>query len=242
MNRKRIFFIAILIILIVFSVFVFDQIKTGHDTNSNNTSEMTHEIIGNDSTVSVEVIRNLGNPDGQKMAYVVGVHPLENDTHKTFLKIFNTMNNLNCCYDLYIINVSEDFSKYGELLPDDQPGRQTGQDLALKYVYPEIVNGSYKFVADIHAHGGAYGEHNTFVFSPVEGSSGESYGRIVSNNTQNISYYDPQFTTSGPYLTIPLNEKGIPAIYFEENSFISQSIKDAHMLELINSIDSLKIS
>ena len=66
MNRKRIFFIAILIILIVFSVFVFDQIKTGHDTNSNNTSEMTHEIIGNDSTGSVEVIRNLGNPDGQK--------------------------------------------------------------------------------------------------------------------------------------------------------------------------------
>ena len=242
MNRKRIFFIAILIILIVFSVFVFDQIKTGHDTNSNNTSEMTHEIIGNDSTGSVEVIRNLGNPDGQKRAYVVGVHPLENDTHKTFLKIFQTMKDLNCCYDVYIINVSEDFSQYGQLLPDDQPGRQTGQDLALKYVYPEIVNGSYKFVADIHAHGGAYGEHNTFVFSPVDGSSGESYGRMVSNNTQNISYYNPGYTTSGPYLTIPLNEKGIPAIYFEENSFISQAIKDAHMLELIRSIDSLKIN
>ena len=162
-----------MIILILFSVVVFDQIKVGHDNPDNNTTTVTHEIIGNDSTGSVEVIRNMGNPDGQKRAYVVGVHPLENDTHKTFLKIFQTMKDLNCCYDVYIINVSEDFSQYGQLLPDDQPGRQTGQDLALKYVYPEIVNGSYKFVADIHAHGGAYGEHNTFVINCfVEGLCG----------------------------------------------------------------------
>ena len=240
MIRRRSLLIILLIIILLFSIFAFEQIKTAHDSNANDSTSITHEIIGNDSTGSVEVIRNLGNPDGEKMAYVVGVHPLENDTHKTFLNIFPTQTNLNYCYDVYIINVSEDFSKYGELLPDDQPGRQTGQDLALKYVYPEIVNGSYKFVVDVHAHGGAYGEHNTFVFSPVGNSSGENYGRLVSSSTQNVSYYDPEYTTSGPYLTIPLNENGIPAIYFEENSFFSQDIKDAHMLELIHAVDNLK--
>ena len=215
-----------------------------HDnmTTENNVtaSAITREFVGNDSTGSVEVIKNLGNPDGKKIAYVVGVHPLENDTHKTFLNIMPTLKVLNCCYDVYVINVSEDFSKYGELLPDDQPGRQTGQDLALKYVYPKIVNGSYELAVDVHAHGGAYGDHNTFVFSPVSGSKGASLGQNVSGSTQNISYYDPQFTTSGPYLTVPLNENGVPAFYFEENSFYSQDVKDLHMLELIKAVDNLK--
>ena len=151
------------------------------------------------------------------------------------------MDNLNYCYDIYVINVSEDFARYGQLLPDDEPGRQTGQDLALKYVYPKIVNGSYEMAVDVHAHGGAYGEHNTFVFSPVDGSVGESYGRNVSSGSQNISYYNPNHTTSGPYLTVPLNENGVPAFYFEENSFISQDIKDLHMLELIKGVDNLKL-
>ena len=133
-----------------------------------------------------------------------------------------------------------DYSSYGQLLPDDEPGRAEGQDLALKYVYPQIVNGSYMLAVDVHAHGGAYGDYNTFVFSPVDGSSGEVYGRNVSESSQNISYYNPQHTTSGPYLTVPLNENGVPAFYFEENSFISQDIKDSHMLELIDGVDNLK--
>lgn len=221
------------------AVFIHDNQSNQENTTA--TAAVTRELIGSDSSGSVEVIKNLGNPDGKKIAYVVGVHPLENDTHKTFLNMMPTLNDLNYCYDVYVINVSEDFSSYGELLPDDQPGRQTGQDLALKYVYPAIVNGSYELAVDVHAHGGAYGEHNTFVFSPVSGSEGEKLGQKVSGSAQNISYYDPQFTTSGPYLTVPLNENGVPAFYFEENSFISQDIKDLHMLELIKSVDNLKL-
>ena len=240
-NLRNLIFV---VIILIFAIVVITQIMPGNNNNTLNTkAEVSHEIISNNSAQdggSVEVIRNIGNPNGKKIACVVGVHPLENDTHKTFLKILPTMNNLNYCYDVYIINVTEDFSKYGSLHPDDQPGRQTGQELALKYVYPKIVNGSYEMALDVHAHGGAYGEHNTFVFSPVSGSVSESYGRNVSSSTQNISYYNPEFTTSGPYLTVPLNQNGVPAFYFEENSFISQNIKDAHMRELINAIDNLK--
>ena len=229
-----IFFILILAFAISYLIF----------NDSDTSSFSNHEVIANNSAQdngTVEVIKNVGNPNGKKVAYVVGVHPLENDTHKTFLKLMPTLDNLNYCYDIYIINVTEDFTKYGNLLPDDEPGRQTGQDLALKYVYPKIVNGSYELAVDVHAHGGAYGEYNTFVFSPVDESVGESYGRNVSSFTQNISYYNPNHTTSGPYLTVPLNENGVPAFYFEENSFISQDIKDMHMLELIRGVDKLKL-
>ena len=240
MNKKE-FRLLILIIFIIIFAFAISYLMF-HDSNTSTFSN--HEVIANNSAQdngTVEVIKNVGNPNGKKIAYVVGVHPLENDTHKTFLKLMPTLDNLNYCYDIYIINVTEDFSNYGNLLPDDQPGRQTGQDLALKYVYPKIVNGSYSLAVDVHAHGGAYGEYNTFVFSPVDGSVGESYGRNVSSDSQNISYYNPNHTTSGPYLTVPLNENGVPAFYFEENSFISQDIKDLHMLELIRGVDNLKL-
>lgn len=233
------------LILLIFIILIFAFAISYLIFNDSDTSSFSNtEIIANNSAQdngTVEVIKNIGNPNGKKIAYVVGVHPLENDTHKTFLKLMPTLDNLNYCYDIYIINVTEDFSSYGNLLPDDQPGRQTGQDLALKYVYPKIVNGSYELAVDVHAHGGAYGEYNTFVFSPVDGSVGESYGRNVSSLSQNISYYNPNHTTSGPYLTVPLNQNGVPAFYFEENSFYSQDIKDLHMLELIKAVDSLKI-
>ncbi len=245
-ERKYILILLFIIAVFICGSFVFNQFVEMHEGNDNaadNASAVTHEIIANNSAQdggSVEVIRNMGNPNGKKIAYVVGVHPLENDTHQTFLKIFSQLKNQNYCYDVYIINVSEDFSQYGELSPDDEPGRATGQDLALKYVYPQIVNGSYELAVDVHAHGGVYA-YDTFVFSPVDGSVGESYGRNVSNHTQNVSYYNPYQTTSGPYLTIPLNENGVPAFYYEENSYFSQDIKDSHMRELVNAVDNLKL-
>lgn len=241
MLKRR--YILILLILIFVSVFAFINISQMANNGLDDNSAVTREIIANDSATdlgTVEVIKNVGNPNGKKIAYVVGVHPLENDTHQTFLKLMPTLNDLNYCYDIYVINVTEDFSAYGNLSPDDNPGRETGQNIAYKYVYPEIVNGSYELAVDVHAHGGAYGDYNTFVFSPVDGSAGESYGRNVSQSTENISYYNPYYTTSGPYLTIPLNQHGIPAFYFEENSYISQDIKDRHMLELIHAVDNLK--
>lgn len=245
MFKKRYLFIILIILIIAVYGFVsINQMAKNGFENSNDTSTITREIIANNSAEdlgTVEVIKNVGNQDSsKKIAYVVGVHPLENDTHRTLLKLLPKQTNLNYNYDIYVINVTEDFSSYGKLLPDDNPGRDTGQNLAYKYVYPKIVNGSYDLAVDIHAHGGAY-PYNTFVFSPVDGGLGESYGRNVSQNTENVSYYNPYQTTSGPYLTIPLNEHGVPAFYFEENSFISQDIKDKHMLELINSIDHLKL-
>lgn len=242
MLKKEIRLIIIIIIILLISGIIISSFIIQSPSNEN---AVKHEIIANNSAQdngTVEVIRNIGNPNAPKIAYVVGVHPLENDTHKTFLKLLPNQSDLNYCYDIYIINVTEDFSKYGPLLPDDQPGRATGQDLEYKYVYPQIMNGSYKLAVDVHAHGGAYGDHDTFVFSPVSGSMGETYAQNVSKASQNISYYDPEFTTSGPYLTIPLNQNGVPAFYFEENSFISQNIKDLHMLELIKGIDNLKFS
>lgn len=240
--RKRNFRIVLLLLIVVLMcVFVYLSFSSHHEADSNQTD--VEAIVNNttESLGSVEVIKNIGNPDGEKIAYVVGVHPLENDTHRTLLNLLPKQADLNKCYDIYVINVSEDFSKYGTLHPDDEPGRDSGQYLEKQYVYPRVLNGSYKAAVDVHSHGGAY-ECDTFVFSPVSGGVGEKYSRMVSDACENVSYYDPGYGTSPPFLTIPLNEHGIPAFYFEENSYFSQDVKDSHMLELIRGVDNLKFS
>ena len=244
MNRYNII-IAILIVILcggilaVCSQFVFNN-DDGQTIAMQSSNATSRELIVNssDDPGSVEVIRNVGNPNGEKIAYVVGVHPLEHETHETLVKLLPQQNNLNYSYDIYIINVTEDVGHYGDGSSDNSQGRQNGQNLAYKYVYPKIVNGSYKAAIDVHSNIGAY-PYKTFVFSPVNEGSGEKYASDVAGKCENITYYSPESTTSGPFLTIPLNEHGIPAFYFEEYSFADQSTKDMHMLELIHAIDNL---
>ena len=242
MIKKR--YLAILLLIIVIAVYGFITVNQSvhhEQAVENNTTAITRELIGNDSTGSVEVIKNIGNPNGTRIAYVVGVHPLENDTHQTLLKLLPEMNDLNHCYDIYVINVDLNLSQYGQLYPDDEPGRAEGQDLAYKYVYPAILNGNYSLAIDVHSNVGAY-PYQTFVFSPVNEGPGEKFASDVAGNASDISYYSPPSTTSGPYLTIPLNENNIPSFYFEEYSFASQDVKDAHMMQLIGAVDNLQFS
>ena len=245
MNRYNIV-IIILIVMLCGGILAFaNQFIFNNDATqiipTQTTNATTRELIANssDEPGSVEVIRNVGNPNGEKIAYVVGLHPLEHLTHETLVNLLPKTDNLNYCYDIYIINVTEDVGHYGDGSSDNSKGRQNGQDLAYKYVYPEIVKGDYKAVIDVHSNVGAY-PYKTFVFCPVNGGTGEKYASDVASKCENISYYSPESTTSGPYLTIPVNEKGIPAFYYEEYSFADQETKDLHMKELIRAVDGLK--
>lgn len=237
-KREYLLILILLIVILAFSIAIVNVSHKETKLEINNTTY--NEIIANNTTGSVEVIRNIGNPNAKKIAYVVGVHPLENETHKTLVNLLPKLTNLNYCYDIYIINVTQDIGHYGDGSSDDSPGRQNGQNLALEYVYPEIANGNYSMAIDIHSNIGAY-PYKTFVFSPVKEALSVDYAHQIADNCTNISYYSPDSTTSGPYLTIPLNENGVPAFYYEEYSFAPQNEKDSHMMELINAVDALKL-
>lgn len=241
-KKEQVIIFILFIAIIVISMAIINEtvFNSSSEIKNESSNGSYRETIANDTSDpgSVEVIRNIGNPNGKRIAYVVGVHPLEYQTHETLLKLLPSVSNLNCCYDIYIINVTEDVGYYGDGSSDDSPGRQNGQDLEYKYVYPEILNGNYELVIDVHSNVGAY-PYQTFVFSPVLEGSGEKYATDVASKCVNITYYSPPSTTSGPYLTIPLNQNGIPAFYFEEYSFAPQDVKDAHMMELILAVDGL---
>ena len=237
MKREYIIISILIIIILILSGLIINEITFKKDSDNN---AVQREIIANSSNEpgTVEVIKNIGNPNGKKIAYVVGIHPLEYQTHRTLVNLLPNVSNLKNSYDIYIINVTEDVGYYGDGSSDNSQGRQNGQNLAYKYVYPQILNGNYDLVIDVHSNVGAY-PYKTFVFSPVKEVLASQYAEQVASNSQNISYYAPDSTTSGPYLTIPLNENQIPSFYFEEYSFASQDIKDVHMLELILNVDKL---
>ena len=240
MIKKEYVIISLLLIII----FILGMLILITLPDSNNDSSISYrQTIANnsDDPRTVEVIKNIGNPDGKKIAYVVGVHPLEHLTHETLVKLLPNRTNLNYCYDLYIINVTEGIGYYGDGLDNyENPGRQNGQNLAYNYVYPEIKNGNYELAIDVHSNIGAY-PYKTFVFSPVKEGLGVKYASDIADNSENITYYSPDTTTSGPFLTEPLNNNGIPAFYFEEYSFAPQEVKDSHVSELISSVDNLDI-
>ena len=238
-KKEYLLILALLVIIAVFSILIINSTVSSDDS----TNAVHREIIANSSQDpgTVEVIRNIGNPNGKRIAYVVGLHPLENQTHRTLVKLLPNMTNLNNSYDIYIINVTEDIGYYGDGLDNyENPGRQNGQNLAYEYVYPEIIKGDYDLAIDVHSNIGAY-PYKTFVFCPVREGLGQEYADDIANNCQNISYYAPETTTSGPFLTIPLNENGIPAFYYEEYSFAPQEAKDIHMMELILAVDNLNL-
>ena len=131
-----------LIIILTFSFLIITTLES----QAGNDQSTYRETLANDPNDpgTVDVIRNIGNPDGEKIAYVVGVHPLEHLTHETLVRMLPNMTGLRHCYDLYIINVTEDVGYYGDGLDNyENPGRQNGQNLAYNYVYPEIANGNY---------------------------------------------------------------------------------------------------
>ena len=233
----------LIIVLLVVIIAILSMLIMANLSDRNNHNQTIHETLANnrDDPGTVEVLRHIGNPDGEKIAYVVGVHPLEHLTHETLVKLLLKMTDLNYNYDIYIINVTNDIGSYGEGYSDqNNTGRQNGQYLAYKYVYPQIAKGNYKLAIDVHSNIGAY-PYKTFVFSPVKEGMATSYADDVAGMCENITYYNPESTTSGPYLTIPLNENGVPAFYYEEYSFAPQNIKDMHMMELINAVDNLEL-
>lgn len=239
-KKEHVIIVVLLIFIFALSIAIVNQM----DLNvSDDASPVRTEVLANNSDEpgTVEVIRNVGNPDGKRIAYVVGLHPLENLTHRTLVKLLCNMTDLNYCYDIYVVNVTEDIGYYGDGLSNgENPGRQHGQELAYRYVYPQIVNGNYELAIDVHSNIGAY-DYKTFVFSPVKEGLGSEYAQMIAQSSEDISYYAPDSTTSGPYLTIPLNENGVPAFYFEEYSFASQDDKDEHVTELILAVEKLDI-
>lgn len=167
-----------------------------------------------------------------KIAYIIGVHPNEHNSHQAILEaIKSNQNNLRYCYYVYQVQVTKDAADYSR-------GRMNGQLLAQEFVVSDIKKTDFKLAIDIHSHQGAY-EEERFIFAPVEGGAAEKIARDIKNKIPWMVYYFPFSQTSPEYVTIPIENAGIPVVIYETYLYEPYSLTRSHADVFVKQVDTL---
>ncbi|MGB9936399.1 MAG: hypothetical protein ACPK7O_01635 [Methanobacterium sp.] len=215
-----------------------DNLSDALNINSIKLSDM--ESLG--STEYGNVIKSgpYGNPYGtQKIAFIVGVHPLEENSHRAITASLLSLNkSLNSSYYIYSIHVSKDRDSYNN-------GRMNGQLLAKNFVVPDIQKNYFNLVIDVHSNRGGNFKNEIFVFVPQnEPESIKDANNIIAQIPWLVYYVPP--SEEGPkspaYVTIPLIESGNPALIYETYRYEPFDVTVKRAVDFIKGVDKLKLS
>ena len=170
-----------------------------------------------------------------KIAYLIGMHPLESKSHRALFEKLISKTDLNYCYYLYNINVKDKTT--------DSEGRDEGQLLAQEFVKDDIIEKNYSLFLDIHSNRGSMGpgkyEITNFVFAPGFDDKSSVYMDIIIDSIDEIIYYAPDFRSSPKYITEPTAEAGIATLVYECYSYEPMEVTLSLAGKLINIVDNL---
>ena len=175
-------------------------------------TEYESELLGRNDLGSVHLHGPFGDKDSKvRIAYVIGMHPLESKSHRALFEKLTAKTDLRNCYYLYNINVNEDSS--------ETEGRLEGQLLAQEFIRDDIIDKKYDLFLDIHSNRGPQGpgdyQITNFVFAPGFDDKSSEYMNRILDNMEEIVYYAPEFRSSPPYITEPTAKAGIPTLVYE---------------------------
>ena len=175
-------------------------------------TEYECELLGRNDLGSVHLHGPFGDKDSKvKIAYVIGMHPLESKSHRALFEKLTSKTDLRNCYYLYNINVNDDSS--------ETEGRLEGQLLAQEFIRNDIIRKEYNLFLDIHSNRGPDGpgdyQITNFIFAPGFDDKSSEYMNMIIDNMDEIVYYAPEFRSSPPYITEPTAEAGIPTLVYE---------------------------
>jgi hypothetical protein len=231
-RRNKIILLTIgLFFLFIATAAVSFNLYPSKTTINNNSTNI--KVLGSTSYGNVLKEGPFGNTSSKvKIAYIVGVHPLESDAHQAMIDSITEHNNtLKYCYYIYKVNVTENADNYNI-------GRMNGQLLANKLVVPDIENQNFQLAIDIHSNVGNWAE-TRFIFAPVNGTKAETIGMNIKSKLPWLAYYVPPNPTSTVYVTTPLINAGIPAIVYETYHNDSPETIRNHADEFLSVVDKL---
>ncbi|EKQ53896.1 MAG: hypothetical protein B655_1060 [Methanobacterium sp. Maddingley MBC34] len=246
MSREQWFLVFLILIVIamgtVTSLNGFDYNYNG-SINDNSTQVVTNNTI---PTVKFLGEREYGfvvrygpygnNNSPVKMAYVVGVHPMEVQAHQAMMTEITSDKSLKHCYYIYQITVTKNRDDYTQ-------GRINGQQLALDYAVPDIKKGKYSMVVDVHSTKGDYPE-TRFISVPADDTRSLLLAHLIVKQIHWLVFYVPPFDggpTSGPYVTIPTIQSGTPAMVYETYTYASFNETLEHATEFARVVDNLNL-
>ncbi len=175
-------------------------------------TEFNAILLGNNDLGSVHIHGPFGNVESEfKIAYLIGMHPLESKSHRALFEKLISKDDLKCCYYLYNINVLNKNS--------ESEGRNEGQLLAQEFVQKDIISKNYDLFLDIHSNRGPNGPGDykitNFLFAPGFDVESTKFMNEILEQINEVAYYVPEFRSSPSYITEPTAEAGIPTLVYE---------------------------
>jgi len=237
MNKKKVILSLALTTIIIVTFILSYTILNMDETGGNGSKKiLTSNNLGN-----VIFEGPYGNEKANvKIAFIIGVHPLESNSHDALLKLIrNKSKVLNHCYYIYIINVTKDKNDFDK-------GRLNGQLLAKDYAVPHIIKSDYTFVVDIHSHRQDYVENN-FIVSPMNDEKSAELGyKIISGiKGMHMLKFEPatdNSPSSPDYVTIPIIKNGTPSLIYETLINEPTNITYTYLSQFIDNLDNFNFN
>ncbi|MBR5954488.1 MAG: adhesin [Methanobrevibacter sp.] len=201
-------------------------------------SQFKARLLGKNDLGSVHIHGPFGDESSDvRIAYVIGMHPLESKSHRALFDELTSRNDLNYCYYLYNIHVNDPNS--------ETEGRLEGQLLAQEFIKNDIIDNGYDLFLDIHSNRGSRGpgdyEITNFVFAPGFDDKSTGYVNDIIDSVDELVYYAPEFRSSPPFITEPTAKAGIPTIVYECYTYEPMDVTRTLASKLVSCIEDLEI-
>lgn len=234
MNKKiqyQILLIILIAIVVINLTIIIGDITKSPD-NTYNVKRVGSNVNG---TVYKVVAGNISS--NETIGIILGVHPREHEIHEEINKTIynitseNGTQNLTKKYVIYYVKTKENITSHDET-------RAAGEELANKYIVPNIKDDNPFLVIDIHEINPTY-EYSNFIFSLSNRT--DKIDSYISNLTRDVNLVDYEFPegTSPEKVTKPIAKKGINTLLMETSIIDSMTQKHQTAVNLINCLDKL---
>lgn len=234
MNKKfqyQILLIVLIVIVVINLSIIIGDVTKGPD-NIYNVTEVGGNVNG-----TVYKIEAGNASSNETVGIILGVHPREHEIHEEVNRtIYNITseagaNNLTKHYVIYYIKTNSNLTSHDET-------RAAGEELANKYIVPNIAKDNPFVVVDVHEINPEY-EYSNFVFSLSNRTP--KVNSYINKLTSDVNLVDYNFDmgTSPEKVTKPIADKGIDTLLVETS--ITDSLMQKHQTaeNLIRSLDGL---
>ncbi|WP_292896153.1 hypothetical protein [Methanobrevibacter sp.] len=210
---------------------MISEVTRGPDNIYNITS------VGSNVNGTVYKIEAGNMSSNETVGIILGVHPREYEIHEEVNKtIYNItsedgVQNLTKKYVIYYVKTIDN-------LTSREDTRSAGEELANKFIVPNIAKDNPFIVVDVHEINPDY-EYSNFIFSLSNKTDKiDSYINKLSNDV-NLVNYEFDEGTSPEKVTIPIAEKGINTLLMETSITDPLTQKHQTAVNLIKSLDEL---
>lgn len=235
MNKKMQYQI-LLIVLIAIVIFNLSIIVSSMMNTPDNVYNITN--VGRNDNGTVYKIEASNMSSNETVGLILGVHPREHEIHEavnnTIYNITseNGTHNLTKKYVIYYIKTKDN-------LTSREDTRPVGEELANKFIVPNIVKDKPFIVLDVHEINPDY-EYSNFIFSLSNRTN--TVDSYISHIANDVNLVDYQFSegTSPEKVTKPIASKGVTTLLMETSITDALMEKQKTADNLIKSLDSLE--